>query len=483
MRKTKKASTKLKLLSRFLWLIAFSITLFFIYELNKINILPLKYSLILVGIMILLIFLFGAIVFKKKRSRILLTLINVLLIIYILAFGFGSLKLRDTINFMKKNLGVKFETNVYYVLVNSNSNYQNINDINNKDVYSYKDQDDMNIIENELKKKVNVNIKYDTSVSDLLNNLIYDNDLVVYINSGNYDVMVQNNESYASQVRILDTIEVKVEKQIEKADINVTNEPFIIFINGIDTRSNSLPSRSLSDVNILMVVNPNSNKILLVSIPRDYYLEIPGTGYYDKLTHTGTIGGVEKTIETIENSFDIDISYYIRVNFNFVTNLVNSVEGINIYNDQSYGFICEAEKSCYFEPEWNYNVDGKCALAFARERYAYETGDRHRGENQQHVIDQLFKKITSSNTLISNYSDILNSLNGTFETNISNEDLSSLVKKQLNESVDWDIEKYSLDGYGAYDYTYSYPNQTLYVMIPDEYSMQEAKEEINRVLN
>jgi len=482
MRKTKKASLKLKLLSRFLWLIALSITLFFIYELNKINILPVKYSLLLTGVMILLILLFGIIVWKKKRSRIFLTFINVVIIIYILIFGFGTLKLKDTIDFIKSNLGIRFETNVYYILVNNDSDYETLEDIKNKTIYSYKDQDDMTEIEKALSNKVTTKIKYDTSISDLLDNLLYDNELVVYVNSGNYDVMVQNNESYASQVRILDTTEIKVEKQIEEADVNVTDEPFIIFINGIDTRSNSLPSRSLSDVNILMIVNPKEYKILLVSIPRDYYLEIPGTGSNDKLTHTGTIGGVEKTIETLENAFDIDISYYIRVNFNFVTNLVDSVDGINIYNDQSYGFYCEAEKSCYFEPEWNYSVDGKCALAFVRERYAYETGDRHRGENQQQVITQVFNKITSSNTLISNYSNILNSLNGTFETNIDNEELSLLVKKQINEMPDWTIEKYSVTGEGAFYYTYSYPNQALYVMVPDDYSMETAKEEINNVL-
>ena len=481
-RKTKKASTKLKVLARFLWLIALSLTVFFIYELNKINMLPIKYSLILVGVMIVLILIFGKFVWKKKIGRVFLTFINFLLFIYILIFGYVSLKMKDTIGFMEKNLGVRFETNVYYVLVNNDSKYKSIEDIKDKTIYSYKDQDDMSEVEDALNKKVKVNIKYESYVSELLNNLLYDNELVVYVNSGNYDVMVQNNESYASQVRILDTVEIKVEKKIEKTNVNVTEEPFIIFINGIDTRSNSLPSRSLSDVNMLMVVNPKDYKILLVSIPRDYYLTVPGTGTKDKLTHTGTIGGVSKTKETLEEAFGISIPYYIRVNFNFVTNLVDSIDGINIYNDQTYGFTCSSENTCYFEPEWNYSVDGKCALAFARERYTYETGDRHRGENQQHVIDQIFKKITSSKTLITNYSDILNSLNGTFETNISNDNLSSLVKMQLNDMPEWEIDKYSVDGYGAYDYTYSYPNQTLYVMIPDDYSMEEAKTRINNIL-
>ena len=233
---------------------------------------------------------------------------------------------------------------------------------------------------------------------------------------------------------------------------------------------------------MLMAVNPKTHKILLVHIPRDYYLDIPGTGAKDKLTHTGTIGGVETTIATIEENFDVDISYYVRVNFNFVTNLVDAVGGIDIYNDQSYSFRCWTDSGCTFSPEWNYGVGGRCALAFARERYAYESGDRHRGENQQHVIDQILHKVTSSKTLISNYNDILNALNGTFETNMSNEELTSLVKMQLDGMPGWSLEKYSVTGSGTSAYTLSYPNQELYVMIPDGNTMNEAVNKLNEVL-
>jgi LCP family protein required for cell wall assembly len=232
-----------------------------------------------------------------------------------------------------------------------------------------------------------------------------------------------------------------------------------------------------------MVVNPKDHAILLVSIPRDYYLTIPGTGgAKDKLTHTGTIGGVETTIATIEENFGIKIQYYVRVNFNFVQNLVDSIGGIDIYNDQSYSFTCWTDRGCTFYPGWNNNVDGRCALAFARERYSYDSGDRHRGENQQHVIDQIKNKVTTSPTILSNYSGILNSLAGTFETNMSNEELTSLIKMQVKDMSGWDLGKYQVNGNGTSAYTYSYPNQQLYVMIPDENTMTEAVARINAVL-
>ena len=427
-------------------------------------------------------FIIGALALRKKTGKKSSIVVCIISLIYIAILLFGSFKIKDTVSFMEKNLGIKFETNVYYVLVNKKSEYKKIKDIKGKTVYSYKDQKDMSEVESELTKKVKVNIEYETSVYDLLNNVTSDKELIVYVNSGNYDFMAQNNEDYSKEVKILDTIEIKTEKKIEKTGMDVTEDPFVVLINGIDTRSNSLPSRSLSDVNILMAVNPKTHKILLVHIPRDYYLEIPGTGAYDKLTHTGTIGGIETTIATIEEAFKVKISYYVRVNFNFVTGLVDSVGGIDIYNDQPYSFTCWTDRGCTFQPEWNYGVGGRCALAFARERYAYETGDRHRGENQQHVIDQVFRKITSSTTLISNYNGILDALNGTFETNMTNEELTSLVKMQIDKMPGWDIEKYSVTGSGTSAYTLSYPNQELYVMIPEPSTMNTAHDKIQFIM-
>jgi LCP family protein required for cell wall assembly len=479
----KKASMKFKFISRLLWILALGVTIFFGYELNKLNMLPTSYYLLVMGGLFLLMFILGAVALRKRAGKVSLSIVSFFAVVYIVIFGFGSLKIKDTVGFMEKNLGIKFETNVYYVLVNSDSEYKKIKDIKGLTVYSYKDQKDMKNVEKALNKKVNVDIEYKDSLYDLLNSLTADEDLVVYVNSGNYEVMVQNNEGYSKKVRILETIEIKTKKDVKNSKIDVSEDPFVILINGIDTRSDYLPSRSLSDVNMLMAINPNTHQILLLSIPRDYYITVPNTGgAKDKLTHTGTIGGVDTTIEALEDEFGIKISYYARVNFNFVTNLVDAVGGIDIYNDQSYGFTCWTDSGCYYEPGVTYGVSGRCALAFARERYAYETGDRHRIQNQQQVLENLFHKIASSKTLISSYSDILNALSGTFETNLSNEDISKLVKLQIKDMPNWEVYKYSVDGSGTSAYTYSYPNQALYVMIPDESTVTEAKTRLKTIL-
>ena len=479
----KKASILSRFFSRLLWVIALIVTIFFGYTLFKLNMLPIKYYLIILGIMFVFLFIIGAIVLRKRLGKTVTSIVAFITVVYITIFLFGALKIDDTITFMEKNLGIKVETNLYYVLVNNDSEYEKIKDIKGETVYSYKDSEDMERVESGLLQKVKVDIEYRDSIYDMLQDITIDKNIIVYVNSGTYDVMTQNSEGYSKKVRILDSVEIKTKKDEEENNINVTNTPFVILINGVDTRTDYLPSRSLSDVNMLMAVNPNTHEILLLSIPRDYYLTIPGTnGAKDKLTHTGTIGGVNTTIATLEDTFGIDVSYYVRVNFNFVINLVDAVGGIDIYNDQPYTFSCWAESECYFEPGVTYDVSGRCALAFARERYAYDTGDRHRIQNQQQVLEKLFNKITSSKTLITSYSDILNSLNGTFETNLSNDDISKLVKMQIKDMPDWTIYQYSVDGYGDSAYTYSYPNQELYVMVPDGDTINEAISKLNNIL-
>ena len=232
-----------------------------------------------------------------------------------------------------------------------------------------------------------------------------------------------------------------------------------------------------------LVVNPKNRKILMVSIPRDYYVKLHGkTGLNDKLTHAGIIGGVKLSKATIKDLLGIEADYYVRLNFNAVIKLVDTIGGITVNSDVKHSFKCWTDRSCVIHPGDN-KLNGKCALAFARERHAYESGDRHRGENQQQVIKKVFNKITSSKTLISKYEKILDSLKGTFETDLSTDNITSLIQFQLNDMKGWNFETYNLDGTTGMDYTYSYPNRKLSIMYQNPETVKEAQKRINQVLN
>ncbi len=127
-------------------------------------------------------------------------------------------------------------------------------------------------------------------------------------------------------------------------------------------------------------------------------------------------------------------------------------------------------------------MDGEMALAFARERYQYRSGDRHRGQNQQAIITAVIKKL-SNPSVITKYKDLLNSLDGTFETNMDYKNMTNLVKLQLDKKINWEVESISLDGTGSMRPTYSMGARNLYVMIPDEDTIKSAKDKIDATLN
>jgi len=481
-KKNVKKNKALHKFSLLLWVVSIIFMVLLGYFIYSANVLPLKYFLTIVVILAILLSFHGIFILKKNTKAWVLIVLNILALIFMSGEALAISKINETISFLRANLGAKYETNIYNIIVKSDSIYQSLEDIKDTTIKGYKDLNDMSKLEEELQKKVTVNIEYSDNVIDLLTEVSKNKEIVVLVNSGNYDAMVQNDEEYEKKVKILDTVDVKTKVEMTETGINVTKDPFVVYLSGIDTRSGYLPSKSLSDVNIIMAINPVEKKILMVHIPRDYYVQVHGTtGNKDKLTHTGTIGGVELTMQTIEDLLEVDLSYYIRVNFNSVVNLVDAIGGININSDVNYSFRCWTDHACTFNPGLNY-VGGKCALAFARERYAYETGDRHRGENQEQVIELIINKVTSSSTLISNYTNILNALNGTFETNLTTEEITSLVKMQIDDMAHWKMESYNVDGTGAYMPTYSYPNQNLYVMNPNMETVSKAVQKLDEVL-
>ena len=393
--------------------------------------------------------------------------------------------INNTMNFLK-NISVRYNTDTYYILANKNSSYQTIEDIKYQDLNVFKDLDDMSTVEEKIKEKLQGEISYHSNVAELFDNILNDLNYIIIVNSGNYDAITGFDDEYEDKVKIIDSIDITTKVNIEDVDVKTNRESFIVYISGIDTRSNYMPSRSLSDVNIILAVNPNTKRLLMIHIPRDSYVYLHGidTDLKDKLTHSGTVGGIELSKATIEDLLQIKIPYYVRVNFNSVMRLVDAIGGITINSDVDYSFICNsrnAGKKCTINPGLN-DLDGPCALAFARERKAYDSGDRHRGENQEQVIEKIVEKVSKSSTLLNNYSNILQSVEGTFETNINETDITNLIKMQIDDMATWKIETSNITGTGAMMRTYCYPGRDLYVMNIDEQSINTSISKLNEVL-
>lgn len=224
--------------------------------------------------------------------------------------------------------------------------------------------------------------------------------------------------------------------------IDVTEEPFNLYITGIDQwNEDDGYDLERSDVNMIVTVNPKTRKILLTSIPRDAYVKLHRTGTMDKLTHTG-IYGVDETLNTVEEWMGIDLNFYVKANFDACVDLVEAIGGIDIYNPVE--FQSDITKHVY--PKGNIHLKGYGALYYARERHAFEGEDQKRVENQQRVVTAILHKIMSSSTLLTKYGDIMNVLGREIETDVPADDIRALIKMQLSNMSGWDIQSQRMRG-------------------------------------
>jgi LCP family protein required for cell wall assembly len=245
-------------------------------------------------------------------------------------------------------------------------------------------------------------------------------------------------------------------------------EPFLVYLSGID-QYGSIAVRGRSDVNILAAVDPAARHILLVNTPRDYYVQLHGTtGLRDKLTHAG-VYGIEMSVATMEDLYGVGIDYYIRVNFDTVVTLVDLVGGVDVYSDQAFTTL---HGHYAIVQGWNH-LDGDQALGFGRERYAFSTGDRVRGENQQRVIEAVIGQVLQPGLLV-RFGELRAAIAGGLETSVPADFLMALANRQLAEGGEWTIERIGVDGFDATAPTYSY-NAPLYVMEPDPASLDAAR--------
>ena len=376
------------------------------------------------------------------------------------------------------------EVSNYSLVVLKDSNYYNINDVKDKNIGILNTD---NSYYNEALDNLREDITFKDSKYEneylLAYGLLEKNVEVILINEAYIAILDDGIKDFSSNVRILEnaTVEVQIEKEIKdsntKEEEKVANNSgaFNVYISGIDTYGN-IASVSRSDVNIIATVNPTTSEILLTNVPRDMYVELYGKGAKDKLTHAG-VYGINTSVGTLENFLDIDISYYVRINFSSLIKIVDYIGGIDVYSE--YAFRAGDR---YFVSGMNYGLSGKEALYFSRNRYAFKDGDRQRGRNQEQVIAAIINKITSSKD-INVYYNLINTLQNSFQTNISRETISEFISMQLKNNYKWDISFSDVNGYDSSNYTYSYPWQKLYVMEVDYDSLESAKSKINSVLN
>ena len=502
-----KRRKKKKSLAFRIWAILLSILLLIgfgllIYQVVKMNFVPsrLMIPVSMALALVALIFVFLINFFTNHiPSKIFLSL---LVICLVFVSGMGNYYVYKTSHMIEKvttNEGkVK---NIVSVIALTNSNIQDITDLStsNKvavlksiDTYVTKKsiKDVCKQFDVEKKSELPFTIDSANSVQEAVNSL-YNEDVDAIIINETYRTNIKEMESFSdfdeNTKVIYQTVYYTEAKNDALAVSDITNEPFSILISGNDTYGD-VGELSRSDVNMVVTINPLTSTVLLTSIPRDTYMptycdatETCVIGAMDKITHTG-IYGINTTQRTVENFLDMEINYTFRANFSSVIDIVDALGGVDIYVEEGMAvstFYADHTLEGVTEG-WNH-LDGKRALAYARERHAYLDGDNQRVRNQQQVLMAIFEKATSTD-IITKYASLLDALSKAFETNLTTNEITDLIKFQIQAMPEWKFESYQITGYGDMLNCAALGSEAS-VTVPYDESIRIAQEKIRAVLD
>lgn len=480
MKKNRRKRSKNKGIWFFRVIAIISIIIFIVFGimLYVLDMIPFKFLIIfyiVFGLLYLYLFITS---FPKKIKNKFRISSCVFLILFGTIFGVGIKYLNDTMDFVGVISKDLFQKEVYYVMTLDDSKYKNIKDLDGKSIGIYSSKNGEEAIKL-LDKKIKSTSKEYKNVVELFEDL-QDNKIdAVLINESTKNLLDTDLADMELKLKEIYKVYVSIEKTDIVKVVDITKKPFNIYVAGGDAYG-SIDNVTNTDVNMIITVDPVNRKVLLTSIPRDYYVNLPsfGNDAYDKLTHAGYYG-IEESVKAIENLLDIDINYYVKVNFSTIEGVIDAIKGVDVYSDYSFN---ECAYGIYHFNKGMNHLNGKQALAFARERKSFSDGDIQRVKNQQKVLTAIIDKVTSSTTLVTNFSQILDSVGNSFSTNMETKSINRFIKMQLNDMRGWSIESQNLVGTDLYTYTYTYPNLQLYVMKQDENSIAMSKNKINKYL-
>ncbi|MDO5293802.1 MAG: LCP family protein [bacterium] len=416
----------------------------------------------------------------KSKFHICAKVISALLII---VYGFGAYYLYVARDAAGKVTDVNIQTEKVSIYVLKTNEAETINDVVDGTFAVFNVSGSSNKIDETI-ASVNAHVNKEIATKEFSDAVsaakaLYEKEVDAIIMDESYVQMIEDNKTYKdfeTETKVLESYEHKTTLQNLNAVSDVTEKPFSVFISGIDTFGD-VNKKSRSDVNMTATINPKTKQILLTSTPRDYYVETTvSNGQKDKLTHAG-LYGIECSIGTLEKLYNMQINYNVRVNFSGFEDIVDALGGITVHSD--YDFTSDQGPAFV---KGDNEMNGKQALAFARERHAFAAGDIQRNKDQQYVMQGIINKVCSP-TILTNFASILKSIEGNMSTNLKYDDIAAFVQMQINDGASWDVIMIGLDGEGKKLTTYSAPSQSAYVMLPNETKVSNATALINKVLN
>ena len=477
-------------------LLTVAVTLFMAI-LIKTKLLPAKLLLLAGGIFLLIVFIVCLLTRDATRTGSIITG-SILTMVLLIVLMVGTPYLTKAVNMLSNMTGTNVEVTDVGIYVKTDSSLQQLSELSGKNVGIMEVLDRENTdkaVEGIQAEVGTLNVVTFTGLTEVVDGLLQGQADAIVLNNAYLDILteMEGYQNVLDQMREIhtqktETIIESVQEETKdgwnimdlfggnekEEEQKVQDRVFTMYISGIDNRG-GLIAKSRSDVNILATVNVDTRQVLLTSTPRDFYVPLPiSGGQPDKLTHAG-IYGVDVSIGTLEMLYGIDIDYYFRVNFSGFENIIDALGGVTVHSDYAF-----STKTHTFKEGENH-LNGAAALSFARERYAFKEGDRQRGENQMAVIKAVINKAMSP-AILSNYSELMESVAGNFETSMPYDMIADLVRDMLDKGGSWNIVSCSVNGTGDMRVPYSM-SQTAYVMIPDQSTVDAAVAKMNQVYN
>lgn len=438
---------------------------------------------------------------RKYKGLIISTIFSLL---FILIFFIGSYYINyvySNINNMQESEKITY--NIYLITL-KDTEFSSESKIG---VISDKIDKDNNELSTKLYKKKNLKneiVEYNDYIKmldDLYNNVI-DGAIV----PGNYDTLFRNEAGFENIVYDTKVIYEYSEKR-QNEDLNIVSdkdfsEPLTFLFLGVDSEGDGLNANAAfnGDTLMLMSFNPKTLSSVLLSIPRDTYVPIAcNNNRYAKINSSAAYG-TGCVISTINKFLDINIDYYVKINFKGVVDLVEAVGGVEVdveaptYMANAYGGkVCEqnsdrqwGDKLVCINPGLQV-LNGEQALAYARCRHMYIGSDLDRVRHQQQVVEALANKVLHFNS-IKEFQDILNAVSKNIATNMDTDTILSgynvaknVLGNKLSGKDSLNIQKASLETYSLNVYVPSQGRKTS-AQGYYESSLEDIKKAFNIVL-
>lgn len=461
---------------------------YLLYQLIKINVLPTKLLFLITIVFVLLDAIFALLLCYYTRAFVSKIICVVITLVLIFGSCIGGYYISKTGSLLTNITNVtKHAKNTVSVVVKQSSDIKNKSQLNGLSVGTLRTigtQGSSKALKELSKDGIVMNQSEYDSLSAMLE-AFYNGEVDSIIINESSRSQILDVESYAdfdNNTRVVYQTSYKVENTDKAYAVSdITSKPFNILISGSDTRG-GFDENGRSDVIMVATVNPKTSTILLTSVPRDFYVTTACDaadgcmqGALDKITHTG-IHGTNTTKRTVEQLLGVEINYTFKVGFDTVTDLVDALGGVDVYVEPGYA----VSTSTFSVHEGVNHLNGHDALEYARERYAYTEGDRQRAKNQQQVLMGIVNEATKP-SVITKYASIMDAMANTFSTTMSNEEISDLIKHQINNNPKWKMEQYMVDGTGD-TLMCAELGDAASVMVPDQSTVKIAKDKINAIL-